>query len=88
MPRKAFVTDLQEAIRDFRHDRILNLSFGSEDGSITFRYVLTDATVAEATVQALVPGKLGVLKDWVFFFNKRRRWRLPDIAHVHGLYYL
>ncbi|KAL9044138.1 MAG: hypothetical protein Q9214_002702 [Letrouitia sp. 1 TL-2023] len=55
MPRKAFVADLQQAIRDFRHDKILNLGFGSEDGSITFRYALTDATVAEATVQALVP---------------------------------
>ncbi|KAL9608287.1 MAG: hypothetical protein Q9167_006870 [Letrouitia subvulpina] len=55
MPRKAFVTDLQEAILDFHHERIFNLSFGSEDGSITFRYARTDATVAEATVQALVP---------------------------------
>ncbi|KAI4136626.1 MAG: hypothetical protein LQ341_005522 [Variospora aurantia] len=54
MPRKAFVEDLQQAIRSFNHQRTSEVKFGVEDGSLTFNYALPTHGGLIVTVQALV----------------------------------
>ncbi len=55
MPRKAFVADLQEAIRVFERVNVSRLKAGGEDGMINFDYSISDGDVTEITV--MVPGK-------------------------------
>jgi len=55
MPRKAFVANLQEAVRDFGRSNITELKAGEEDGMITFQYHVSDGCATEVTI--LVPGK-------------------------------
>ena len=55
MPRKAFVADLQEAIKVFERVNISNLKAGEEDGMINFHYHISDGETTEITV--MVPGK-------------------------------
>ncbi len=57
MPRKAFVSDLQDAIREIQIDNLSNLAPGEEDGTITFKYHL-DGDQQGTTIQAIVPGKI------------------------------
>ena len=58
MPRKAFVADLQEAIREFRSPNFSDLKSGDEDGTITFQYYDRDVDTQGTTIQAIVPGKI------------------------------
>ena len=55
MPRKAFVADLQEAIKVFERVNVSRLKAGEEDGMINFRYHIGNGGVTEITV--MVPGK-------------------------------
>lgn len=55
MPRKAFVADLQEAIKIFERINISHLRAGEEDGMINFHYHVSDGEATEITV--MVPGK-------------------------------
>ena len=55
MPRKAFVTDLQEATRIFERVNVSHLRAGEEDGMINFHYHMNDGDATEITV--MVPGK-------------------------------
>ena len=55
MPRKAFVADLQEAVRLFERSNISELKSGDEDGMITFQYHHVDGVPTEIT--SLVPGR-------------------------------
>lgn len=57
MPRKAFVADLQEAIRDFQCENLSSLAPGEEDGTITFSYHIHGESQG-TTIQAIVPGKI------------------------------
>lgn len=57
MPRKAFVADLQEAIRDFQCENLSGLAPGEEDGTIVFSYHLHGESQG-TTIQAIVPGKM------------------------------
>lgn len=57
MPRKAFIADLQEAIKEFRCGNLLNLKTGDEDGTITFEYWANSGAAEATTIQAIVPGK-------------------------------
>lgn len=56
MPRKAFVADLQEAIREFESENLSDLKAGDEDGTITFKY--HGPCSQGTTVQAIIPGKV------------------------------
>ena len=58
MPRKAFVADLQEAIREFRSPNFSDLKSGDEDGTITFQYYDRGGDTQGTTIQAIVPGKV------------------------------
>ena len=53
MPRKAFVADLQEAIKHFKRVNVSNIKAGDDDGQINFNYQY-DGTSTE--IVALVPG--------------------------------
>ncbi|KAL8781665.1 MAG: hypothetical protein Q9213_005907 [Squamulea squamosa] len=53
MPRKAFVQDLQQAIQSFSHSKVSEVESGVEDGSVTFKYSYSPASVA-IIIQALV----------------------------------
>lgn len=55
MPRKAFVADLQEAIKVFERTNVSRLKAGEEDGMINFHYHISDGDATEITV--MVPGK-------------------------------
>lgn len=55
MPRKAFVVDLQEAIKGFERINVSRLKAGEEDGMISFHYHINDGDATEITV--MVPGK-------------------------------
>ena len=55
MPRKAFVADLQDAIKDFERINISGLRAGEEDGMINFNYQHSNGNATEITI--LVPGK-------------------------------
>lgn len=55
MPRKAFVADLQEAIKVFERVNISHLRAGDEDGMINFHYHISDREATEITV--IVTGK-------------------------------
>ena len=55
MPRKAFVADLQEAVKAFERNNISNLRPGEEDGMINFQYHMNDGVSTDITI--LVPGK-------------------------------
>ena len=57
MPRKAFVADLQEAVRDFKRVQVSDLQAGEEDGMIAFAYHLATGDTVEVTV--MVPGTYG-----------------------------
>lgn len=57
MPRKAFVADLQEAIRDFQCENLSSLAPGEEDGTIAFSYHIHGESQG-TTIQAIVPGKM------------------------------
>ena len=54
MPRKAFVTDLQDAVTNFEKINVSELRAGEEDGSINFDYHLSNGDTTNVTV--LVPG--------------------------------
>lgn len=58
MPRKAFVADLQEAIREFGSPNFSDLKPGDEDGTITFQYYNHGGDNEGTTIQAIVPGKI------------------------------
>lgn len=77
MPRKAFVADLQEAIRNNDFSRISELQPGEEDGSFMFTYTMVGADAQQVTIQVLVPGKSWVeaLSTFaaVLTFEQRRR---------------
>ncbi|KAL8765835.1 MAG: hypothetical protein Q9209_007194 [Squamulea sp. 1 TL-2023] len=53
MPRKAFVQDLQQAIQSFSHLKVSDVESGVEDGSVTFKYSYSPASVP-IVIQALV----------------------------------
>ena len=55
MPRKAFVTDLQEATKTFDRVNVSRLKAGGEDGMINFNYHISDGDITEITV--MVPGE-------------------------------
>ena len=55
MPRKAFVIDLQEAIKSFERTNVSRLKAGEEDGMISFHYHINGGDATEITV--MVPGK-------------------------------
>lgn len=55
MPRKAFIADLQEAMRDFRSEFFSDLKAGEEDGTITFQYHERYGS-SGTTIQAIIPG--------------------------------
>lgn len=57
MPRKAFVVDLQDAIREFQCENLSSLAPGEEDGTITFSYHIHGESQG-TTIQAIVPGKI------------------------------
>ena len=57
MPRKAFVADLQDAIREFQCENLSSLAPGEEDGTITFSYHIHGESQG-TTIQAIVPGKM------------------------------
>lgn len=57
MPRKAFVADLQDAIREFQCENVSSLAPGEEDGTITFNYQIHGESQG-TTIQAIVPGKI------------------------------
>ena len=59
MPRKAFVADLQEAIRNRVSSRISELQTGDEDGSFTFTYTMVGGDAQEVTIHVQVTGKYG-----------------------------
>lgn len=58
MPRKAFVADLQEAIREFGSPNFSDLKPGDEDGTIAFQYYDHGGDAQGTTIQAIVPGKI------------------------------
>ena len=55
MPRKAFVADLQDVVREFIRNNISELKAGEEDGMISFQYQVNDGSATEVTI--LVLGK-------------------------------
>ena len=55
MPRKAFVADLQKAIKDFERVNVSRMKAGEEDGMINFHYHISDGDATDITV--MVPGK-------------------------------
>lgn len=57
MPRKAFVADLQDAIREFQSENVSGLAAGEEDGTITFNYHIHGES-QDTTIQAIVPGEI------------------------------
>ena len=84
MPRKAFISDLQEAIRDFERNNITDLKPGEEDGTISFKYHTHDDNVTEVTV--LVPGK-----PLPSFGRDRLMYQLTDLgeypdSHMYMMY--
>lgn len=66
MPRKAFVADLQDAIREFQCENLSSLAPGEEDGTITFSYHIHGESQG-TTIQAIVPGK--IFLDMGFIIN-------------------
>ena len=85
MPRKAFVADLQEAIRDFTYENFSDLRPGEEDGTIAFQYNDHGQNV---TIQAICPGTtsradlpLRMLTVCTF-----RRWRLSHKSQLHPMH--
>lgn len=66
MPRKAFVADLQDAIRGFQCENLSSLALGEEDGTITFSYHIHGESQG-TTIQAIVPGK--IFLDMGFIIN-------------------
>ena len=55
MPRKAFVADLQDAVKSFERSNVAGLQVGEEDGMIIFQYQHSHGASTEITI--LVPGK-------------------------------
>lgn len=94
MPRKAFVADLQEAIKEFRCERLLNLKTGDEDGIIAFEYQASGEAAEAITIQAIVPGKILLFSIYYLKYlmisddtTGSRCWRLPILTSIHSLHY-
>lgn len=56
MPRKAFVADLSEAIKNPAGVHVYDLKQGEDDGTFTFKHRVPGRDSPEVTVQALIPG--------------------------------
>ena len=56
MPRKAFVADLQEAIRLFERNNVARLKAGEEDGMINFNYHMSESESEATEITVMVPG--------------------------------
>ena len=56
MPRKAFVADLNEAIKTPGGKYVYDLKQGDDDGTFTFKHRVHGGDSPEVTVQALIPG--------------------------------
>lgn len=67
MPRRAFVADLQEAIREFTYQNFSELKAGDEDGTIVFQY---NDHGQRITIQAICPGKIGFVIASSNYFDR------------------
>ena len=60
MPRKAFISDLQDATSDTQEGKIYDVKAGDEDGTATFKYRLAEG-LPPVTLQALLTGNSTLL---------------------------
>lgn len=62
MPRRAFIADLQQAFDGTLPDTLFDIQPGDDDGMFTFLYKPKEAESVAIAIQALVAGKLGILR--------------------------
>lgn len=75
MPRKAFVADLNEAIKTPNGNHVYDLKQGDDDGTFTFKHKVLGGDSPEVTVQALIPGMKAQLQH-------RIHLSFPTQSHV------